>query len=206
MREETIVRAVEQGLRALQFTNAEKGYLAKRIQVLKANWFEEKEKQVGNLNVRLVQVSERLNRLTDVFLEGTVEKEVYEERKTALLFEKRAIEDQLNDFKTGKTSIPAKVQEFVELAGEAYSLYQTPITEKKRRLLKIVTSNCSADGETLDFAYAIPFNQIASREKTTDGRPSKVVHRTLDALLASLRTTIEVSAPALSRLNDALED
>jgi site-specific DNA recombinase len=200
MREEALARAVEQSLRALQFTDAEKDYLAKRIQVLKANWFEEKEKQVGNLNVRLVQVSERLNRVTDAFLDGTVEKQLYEQRKTALLFEKRAIEDQLNDLKTGKTSIPEEVQKFIELAGEAYSLYQTPITEKKRRLLKIVTSNCSADGETLDFAYAIPFNQIASREKSIDGGPSKVVHRTLDALLASLMSQAEKCSLALSAL------
>ncbi|MHB8217074.1 MAG: recombinase family protein [Candidatus Sulfotelmatobacter sp.] len=205
MREETVARTVEQSLRALQFTDGEKDYLAKRIQVLKANWFEEKEKQVGNLNVRLVQVSERLNRLTDVFLDGTVEKEVYEERKATLLLEKRAIEDQLNDLKTGKTSIPAEVQKFIELAGEAYSLYQTSITEKKRRLLKIVTSSCSADGETLEFAYAIPFNQIASREKSIDGGPSKVVHRTLDALLASLMAQVEKCASATSALETTPE-
>jgi site-specific DNA recombinase len=186
IREDAVTTVVERSLRELQFTEAEKDYLAKRIQVLKANWFEEKEKQVGNLNLKLQQVSERLNRLTDAFLDGTVDKEAYEERKTTLLFERRAIEDRLKDLKTGKTSIPQEVQNFIELAGDAYSLYQTPITEKKRRLLKTVTSNCSVDEENLAFAYAIPFREVAQREKSIDGRPSKVVHRTLDALLTRL--------------------
>lgn len=202
IREEAVATVIEQNLRALQFTDAERDYLAARIQVLKSNWFQEKEKQLGNLNVKLQQVSERLNRLTDAFLDGTVEKELYEERKTALLFEKRAIEDRLNDLKAGKRSIPNEVQNFIELAGSAYSLYQTPVLEKKRRLLKMVTSNCVAGEESLDFAYAIPFHQIANREKSNDGRPSKVVHRTLDALLTSLAAQIE-AVPFLAVAFDA---
>jgi len=133
--------------------------------------------------VKFQQVSEHLSRLTDAFLDGTVEKEIYEERKTSLLFEKRAVEDRLNDLRSNKTSIPEEVQKFIELAGDAYSLYKTPITEKKRRLLKTVTSNCSVDEENLDFTFAIPFREVAQREKSSDGRPSKVIHRTLDVLL-----------------------
>jgi hypothetical protein len=186
MREEAVANIVDQKLRELQFTDAERNYLATRIQALKANWLQEKEKQLGNLNVKFQQVSEHLSRLTDAFLDGTIEKEIYEERKTSLLFEKRAIEDRLNDLKSNKTSIPEEVQKFLELAGDAYSLYKTPITEKKRRLLKIVTSNCSVDEESLDFAFAIPFREVAQREKSIDGRPSKVRHRTLDTLLDSL--------------------
>jgi site-specific DNA recombinase len=186
IREEAVATIVGRTLRDLEFTNAEKEYLAKRIQTLKANWFEEKEKQLGNLSVTLQHVSERLNRLTDAYLDGTIEREIYEERKAALLFERRAIEDRLNDLKTGKTSIPEEVQEFLELAGDAYSLYKTPIIEKKRRLLKMVTSNCSVDEGTLDFTYAIPFREVAQREKSIDGGPSKVLHRTLEQLLQRL--------------------
>lgn len=186
IREEAVATVVEQNLRQLQFTDAERNYLVTRIQTLKAHWFEEKEKELGTLNVKLQKVSEHLIRLTDAFLDGTIEKEIYEERKASLLFEKRAIEDRLNDLRSNKTSIPEEVQKFLELAGDAYSSYQTPISRKKRRLLKTVTSNCSVDEENLDFTYAIPFREIAQRDKSIDGRPSKVTHRTLDALLDSL--------------------
>jgi site-specific DNA recombinase len=198
VREESVKNVVEHNLRQLQFTDAEKDYLGARIRGLKANWFQEREKQVGNLTLKLEQVSERLSRLTDAFLDGTVEKEIYEERKASILFEKRSIEDRLNDLKSNRASIPEEIQKFIELAGDAYSLYKTPISDKKRRLLKTVTSNCYADAETIDFTYAIPFNQIASRDKSIDGRPSKVVYRTLDELLASLIRAMEAGVPPLS--------
>ena len=145
LREESVTNVVEHNLRQLQFTDVEKAYLGARIRALKANWFQEREKQVGNLTLKLEQVSERLSRLTDAFLDGTVEKEIYEERKASILFEKRSIEDRLNDLKSNRASIPEEIQKFIELAGDSYSLYQTPISDNKRRLLKTVTSNCSAD-------------------------------------------------------------
>jgi len=146
--------------------------------------------------VTLQQITERLNRLTDAFLDGTVEKNIYEERKTALLREKRSTEDQLNRLKDPRASVPDTVQKFLELAGSTYSLYKTAMIEKKRRILQIVTSNFAVCSGTLDFAYAIPFNEVAERENNTDGRPRKVIHRTLDKLVTSLVSQLE----ALSHL------
>jgi DNA invertase Pin-like site-specific DNA recombinase len=186
VREEAVATVIETNLQRLQFSTKEKEYLASAIRRLKANWFEEKERQLGALNVKLQQVSERLNRLTDAYLEQVIERDLYQERKTALLFEKRAIDDQLRDFASGKVSVPDALQKFIELAGSAYSLYQTAIPEKKRRLLKTITSNCKVDQKNLDFAFAIPFNEVANRERDRHGGASKVVHRTLDRLLATL--------------------
>jgi site-specific DNA recombinase len=206
IREEAVRASVEENLAKLTFSDREKSYLAMRIQELKENWVSEKEQQLSNLNVKLQQVTERLNRLTDAFLDGTIEKELYEERKAALLFEKRAIEDQLNDVKSGKASLPETLQKFIELAGDAFSLYQTAIAEKKRRLLKTVTSNCKVDQKNIDFAFAIPFQGIATRERDTDGRPSKVVHRTLDKLLTLLATQIKAFASLVAAFETAATD
>jgi hypothetical protein len=131
VREETVATVVESSLRKLQFSAGEKEYLARAIQRLKANWFEDKDRQLAVLNVKLQQVSERLNRLTDAYLDQAVERDLYDERKTDLLFEKRAIEDQLRNLGSGKTSIPDILQKFIELVGEAYSLYQTNDSRQK---------------------------------------------------------------------------
>lgn len=190
VREEVVQSVIEVNLETLTFSDRERSYLATRILELKANWVRQREQQLSNMNVKLQQVTERLNRLTDAFLDGTIEKDLYEERKEALLFEKRAIEDQLNDVKSGKTSLPEMLGKYVELAGDAYSLYQTAMTEKKRRLLKTLTSNCTMDRKSIDFAFATPFQDIANRERDTDGRPAKVVYRTLDALLEDLQRVV----------------
>jgi site-specific DNA recombinase len=151
--------------------------------------------------LQLQQTSDRLNRLTDAFLDGTIDKEPYEERKTALLFEKRGVEDQLNRLKDPRVSVPDMTQKFLELAGSAYSLYQTMTTAQKRSLLIIVTSNFSASPGSLDFAYTVPFNEVAEREKSIDGRPSQEVHRTLDNLLASLAAKTEAMRSVTAALD-----
>ncbi len=201
IREEEIAAVVDRQLRNLSFNADEMAYLTQAITRLKANWVEEKERQLAILNARLQQVTERLNRLTDAYLDHAIENLLYEDRKTALLFEKKAIESQLADLKAGRRSIPGELQKFVELAGEAYSLYQIALHEKKRRLLRLVTSNFTASPESLDFAYAIPFHEVANRERDEDGRASKGVRRTLDDLLASLATKIE-AMPEMSFMLD----
>jgi DNA invertase Pin-like site-specific DNA recombinase len=186
IREETVQSLVNKELQRLQFSQAERQYFEDAIKLLKTNWFAEKEKHVTALSVKREQVTERLNRLTDAFLDQAIERELYEEKKTALLFERRGVEDQLSSFKTNQRSIPDELQQFLELAGDMYSLYKTASVEKKRRLLKTVTSNCTIRDKTLDFAFTIPFRTLANREIYTDGGPSKGIHRTWDALLDSL--------------------
>ena len=206
IREETVQSLVNQELQRLQFSEVERQSLEDAIRVLKANWFTEKEKHVAALSAKREQLTERLNRLTDAFLDQAIERELYEEKKTALLFERRGIEDQLSSFKANQRSIPDELQKFLELAGATYSLYQTASVEKKRLLLKTVTSNCTVSDGNLDFAFTIPFHTLANRALCTDGRPSKAVPRTWDTILASLVTQLRAGLTLIPAFDDELLD
>lgn len=186
VREEAIAVTVAEGLKQLQFSEREKVYLTERITELKANWIKDRESALQAMKMRNEQVIERLNRLTDAYLDQAVEKEMFEERKTALIHERRTLEDQIRDYETNQRSVPEELQKFVELAGNAYSLYQGADPAKRRRLLRIVTSNCRITTKTLDFVYQTPFREIAAREKDDDGRPSKEMRLTLLPLLDRL--------------------
>jgi len=186
VREDGIVAAVHKALNTLAFSPAEKAYLMQRITELKANWIENREAYLQALTMRLTQVIDRLNRLTDVYLDQGLDKELFEERKTALIQERRTLEDQKRDYEANRRSLPEELQKIVELAGDAYSLYRMSDPAKKRRLLRIVMSNCTVRQKTLDFAYAMPFREVAAREKDNDGGPSKEIGRTLESLLDRL--------------------
>ena len=188
---------VDQELQKLQFSEEEKVYFEAEIQAFKANWFAEQEQYVTALTVTREKATERLNRLTDAFLDQLIEKELYEEKKTALLFERRGVEDQLGRWTTNQRSIPDELQTFLERANDMYSAYQTANTEKKRRLLKTVTSNCRVNNGTLDFAFTIPFRALANREIPTDGRPSKGVDRTWKNILEALLKHFESQATSV---------
>jgi len=173
-------------LERLQFSEGEKAYLKRFTEELKENWIKDKEQALANLKVRTEKVNERLNRLTDAYLEGALERDLFEERKGALLFERQAIQGKIKDYAENKTSTPQLLEQFLELAGNAWMLYQEAEPEQKRRMVKTITSNLTVRAKTVDFAYAIPFNEVASREKTSDGRPSWWIARTWKPILDRL--------------------
>ena len=159
------------------------------------------EQELAALNAKCQQATERLNRLTDAYLDGSIERDLFDERKNALLFERTAMNDRLNELRDNPGVIPARLQKFLELAEASYSLYKEGNSDQKRRMVKMFTSNLNADGKNLDFAFVIPFNEVANRVTNTSGRPSKELHRTLRDLLSSLAAKIE----ALPFSFDAIE-
>jgi DNA invertase Pin-like site-specific DNA recombinase len=203
IREDRVSRAIEENLEKLRFSGAEKTYLVRAIERLKQNWVVEQERQVAALNMKLQQIADRLNRLTDAYLDQALERDLFEQRKTTLLLEKRAIEDQMTTMRSNDPSVPEALQKFVELAHDACFLYRTPLLEKKRRLVKIVSSNLTLDQKTLDFAFAPPFHEVANRNNAIDGSPSKVVARTCDALIASLLPKLEAYAIQIADLEES---
>lgn len=186
LREELITGVVENRLSALRFTQAEKAYFAARIRDVKASWLADRERECEALSIKIEQLTERLNRVTDAWIDGTLDREMFEDRKAALITERRALSDRRADFQSNKASVPDELEKCVELAGSAYFLYRSAAVEKKRRLLRLLMSNCTADRKTVDFGYYIPFQLLAEREPETDGGPSSEIGRTPALLCARI--------------------
>ena len=186
VREEAIGEATLRALAQLEFSDKEKAYFKSRIADIKASWISNKEQELRSVRVRIEQLTERLNRATDAYLDGTLDRDLFEDRKAALIRERRALSDRLADFEANRASVPEELRRFVELAGSANSLYKSASIEKKRRLLRILMSNCSVDRKQIDFSWQIPFRHIAEREKETDGAPSWEIPRTLALPFARL--------------------
>jgi hypothetical protein len=153
---------------------------------MKMSWAKDRDTHVQALTLKIRQVTDRLNRLTDAYLDQTIEKDMFEERRAALIAERRAMEDQLKDLETNRRSVPDQIAKCVELAGNVNSLYQVARVEKKRRLLRILTSNCVIREKSLVFTWQMPFREIATREKSDDGRASKEMSREVSSLLGRL--------------------
>lgn len=206
IREDAIESVVAGELQRLMFNRDERIYLAGAIAKLKARWIYDEEQQLANLNVKCEQVSERLTRLTDAYLDQVIERDLFEERKAELLFERQAITERITDLTTNRVSVPDELQKFIELAGDAYSLYKMALPAKKRRLIQMVTSNFSCREKTLDFAFKEPFRAVTVRSTFTHGGPSKAVHRTLDGLLSFLAAKIKATPPLVPALETGPSD
>ena len=180
--EEGFVRLFE----PLEFSSEEKRYIEQKIEKLRKEWADEYTSTKNALTLRLSNLQNRLARLTDAYLDGVIDKGIFEERKAVLLMERREIEEYLGKLKENDRVIPDQLERFLELAGSANLRYQLGITEEKRELLKIVASNRQVEGKKLYFTLSFPFREVANRLKNTNGTPSRNIPRTLDRLLEAL--------------------
>ena len=186
IREDTFASALEERLKSIEFHEDEKAYLRDRLQALKSSWATDRENAIQAAKLRIEKVTERLNRLTDVYLDQALDKAMFEERKASLLGERRALEDKIRDYEANQRSIPEEIEKCVELAGSAYSLYRSASYDKKRRLFRILMSNCTIREKRLDFTWQIPFREIAVREKSDECRERREMGRGASALLDRL--------------------
>jgi len=186
IREERVGELVIRALSALAFSEEEKTLVMARIRELKAAWIESREQELHGLKLKIEQVAERLNRVTDAYLEGALDRNMFDERKAVLISERRALSDRQADYETRRTSVPDELQKFIELAGSANSLYQAASAAKKRRLLRIVMSNCTIRQKSIWFTWRLPFGEVAERGNETGGAPDREIGRTCALLIDEL--------------------
>ena len=187
IREELVEETIINGLSPFQFGEQERAYLREKIQHLKTNWEDEREHQIQTLGLQIKGLQDRMDRLTDAFIDRLIEKEIYESRKANLLMEKKSLEETIAELTNGIRSVPDQVAEFLELAGSAYVSYKSGLPEEKRELLKKITSNRFVDGKNVAIELNIPFQIVTELPKI----PSSPLHRdiprtALDRLIEKL--------------------
>lgn len=193
IREEAIDRVIRERLEPLRFQERETRYLERKFERLGDNWDREREGLISGIELQISKAKERLNKLTDAYLEGALEKEIFEERKTALIIERRDLEDKLVIAKQNEFSIPKRLQDFLELATTASLTYEQGSFEGKRHLLEKLTSNRVANRKNVEITLAFPFSDIAKRFENSDGRPSRSTSRIWEGLLAKIIAGLHAS-------------
>lgn len=194
VRQDDIEEDVLTALRPLLFSDDEKASLKEQVAHLQEGWDQDQKTQTAAWTMRLGQIQDRLARLTDAYIDGGIEKEIFEERKTALLMERKEIEEQLSH---PNVRLPDRVSQFLELAGDAYFLYEKGLPDEKRDLLQIVTSNRTVTGKSVELTLSEPFDAVAKRHESLYSGPYRDRPRTLDQLFADLWTWFKVN-PAVS--------
>jgi DNA invertase Pin-like site-specific DNA recombinase len=188
MREETIKMDVLRFLHQIKFNEDEQKYFKSRLLKQKGNWASRQEAEAKILNLQLNQVRDRLNRLTDAYLDQTLDKSMFEERKKSLLLEQKSIEEKLTNLMRNKGSTPNELENFLELAGNAWLSHQLLIPQDCRQMLKMFTSNRLVNGKKLELAPSLAFQEIVNRHKTETCCLERDIPRTWDKILDTLAT------------------
>ena len=183
LREGDISAALENVLQMITFNDWEKEFFKTKVAHLKENWASEREAQLSVLKMQLGQVKDRLSRLTDAYLDQVLDKELFEQKKTTLLSEQKMFEEQLTRCERSGGQEMSRIEKFLELAGNAWLSYQMATPEKKREMLKILTSNWQATEKNLELKLQSPFQEVANRNKTSGCPPQRDRPRTCGEIL-----------------------
>ena len=128
------------------------------------------------LTLAIGQCDDRRTRLTDAYLDAAIDKDTFEHRKSALLAERRGLQDALEAPDEDLAAV-ALFNKF-ELANTAYLRFDSPITEEKRETVISVSSNLLADGKKLAITLRSPFDEIAKWRISHNGAPQRDEVRT----------------------------
>jgi DNA invertase Pin-like site-specific DNA recombinase len=187
IREDLIEKEVKRALSSIRLSSKLLAYARGELSVMAANWLRDQQSELNSLQLRRDRISERIARLTDAYVDGALDRALFEERKTAWLTERCEIEERLVRLKEGP-SVPDQVAKFLELAESAYLNYEQSFEEEKRDILRIVTSNRVVEGKTIEITLDFPFQVLSESLPESNGGPYRDRPRTLSHLLSKLST------------------
>lgn len=186
IREETVGMEVRQLLQRIRFNDEERVYFKAKLLQLRGTWASRKEEEKKSLDLRLAQLNDRLNRLTDAYLDQALDKTMFEDRKRGLLLERKGVEDNLASLQRAGQAHPDKLEEFLELAGSVWLSHQAALPEEQREMVKILTSNREVAEKKVVLKPSLPFEEIANRPTFFDCAPHRDIPRTWDRILGIL--------------------
>jgi len=186
IREEMAEKRASQFFERAQCNEEEKAYFRPKILKMRETWTSRIEEDTQSQNLKLSQIKDRLNRLTDAYLDQSLDKVMFEERKKNLLLEQKAVEECLMNLKRGSARQLDRLEKFLELAGSALLSYQLAFPEEKREMVKIATSNRLVTSKCVELGPSLAFQPLLNRSQNAGCDLQRDIPRTWDKILEEL--------------------
>ncbi|MBV9216182.1 MAG: recombinase family protein [Acidobacteria bacterium] len=131
-------------------------------------------------------IENRLDRLTDAYLDAALDRESYDRKRTLLISERADLEQESLHLNTSSADIPELLNKFLELTNSAYLSFKRGSVEERRELVEIVFSNITVDDRTLIIKLNPPFQLAHDDYSGPNGAPSRDSRRTNSAWISQL--------------------
>jgi hypothetical protein len=191
IREEDIDESIVRSLAAVDLSEQEIACAATLLAEKRAQLESTRGEEMRALRLRLEQNGHQLSKLTDLVVEGTVDKDLFSAKQQALLIDKRNLQERLAEMDGGALQVERFIENTVELAKSPSFLYRIASPEKRRELVKTLMSNLTVSGKKVDITLALPFRLIADRSKTISGGPTWGTCRTWEDTLYEVIKYVE---------------
>jgi hypothetical protein len=113
--------------------------------------------QVKSLNLEANDLIGKLDRLTDLLMDGHITKEVYERKHNDITFRRSEINRLLTESDKGDVNFKTAVSAMIYLMSKTPNLLMSSRIEEKRAILGLLFSNLQLEGSTLRYTLRKPF-------------------------------------------------
>jgi len=186
VREEVIESIVVSMISLLELDDEELAYVHSWMEDARAHQDILRTNELQHARLSLDAIRSRLNRLTDAFIDGILEKPLFEERKRALVPEEQEVRETIHELEAGNGQGLRRLEEFLELIKNAPFTYKNANPDEKRDLVRNLFSNLSFADKTVSVEPKASVQALVSRPKISHGAPSRGAHRTWNTTLKKL--------------------
>lgn len=176
LREDVVEVSVRAFLAFIAADEEELGDLRALREHLTADEDTERTQAITQAKLALGKCGERFKRLTDAYLEGALDREAYDDRKSSLLIERQRYQDVVQN-PPGESAAMIRAKK-LELGNAAISQAISSDWSDIGETVKMLLSNLVADGKSLGFAPQFPFGEVAKQRCLKDGAPYQAEPRT----------------------------
>ncbi len=186
VREENVDARVLPSVTKLTLDPLEIEYIRGWMEEQKAEEHTSCQQELHSARLRLDEIRSRLGRLTDAFIDGSIEKSIFDARKAALLNDEQRTREKIRDLEAGNDHALERLERFLELVKNAPVVYENANPAEKCDLVRSIISNLTLIEKKIDITLKPEVDLVANRPKSSYGAPSQGVHRTWNELLKKL--------------------
>ena len=146
----------------------DKELLEKVVEVIKQSHETEKDyhkQKVKELNSEHTKVQNKLDRLTDLFLEGVFDEKEYREKRKQLEEKRAKVTQELESNDRADSNFAKGLNTILQLASKAGTIFRGSTISEKRELINLVFWNLELKGQTLVYTLHSPFDMFMKSAK-----------------------------------------
>jgi hypothetical protein len=133
--------------------------------------------QVRALQLESNDLTGKLDRLTDLLIEGHITPEVYERKHMEITHRRTDIDHTVTESNLGDTQFKTALLTLLKIVAKAPELFESSKPEEKRQLISFVFSNLKLEGATLRYTLRKPFDMFVNLSTNPEWRPLRPLYQ-----------------------------
>ena len=159
-REEELAAQIKKVIQKVSLCDDWTGKILGQLEKDKNSCVQSSRPQQQNLQTKITELENKINKLIDIYLEGTISLEEYQRKKEFFINEKKKLRETLQDFAAGGNNWFEQAREFVTSLNRASYAISEGNLESQKEFLKKIGSNFILKERRLVFSSEAPYRGL----------------------------------------------